>query len=590
MSSSQSLKQSSKTYRMPNRRRLRIPFAVKLILYSLSLIVITVGSVAITTYSQAEHRIVSDLKNQILTLAQTSAPLIDGDLHEEIFYTSESGLVGEQTLDKLRRQLVMIRDYNNLPNAAGLSPIYTLRPTWNFKQSATLEFVVMTNPNANGDFYSGSQISALEHHRKALNGEFVVTDIYRDEEGSWITAVGPIWDSNRHVVGILQTDRRVDFIEQELAPFKNAYGRAAGYSFLFGLILACGYAYVVMRPLRRLNQAAQAFGKGKYDIRIEHRSNDEIGDLTDAFNGMAANLQEFDQKAKNRILVLEKGARELYVDAQQMGIIANSLQDIIYSQKTATEGISRNVEDTIAIIGDTLAFAEQTSLKSDEVASQLDNSALMVTDANSQISEVSSSLDSIKTVVEKLVSNGKNIHEISNVIGKISSETTLLSLNASIEAARAGEYGRGFAVVATEVGNLSKQTTQRAAEINQALKEVQSNILDTDRKASGSLELAALASKRAAVINDMVGKLSVTMRNIRDGNQTLKSKCEQSSQSSLSIRNSAQLIQAELLKAEQLSGSLTAASLDLVKFAKSLEVLSENDQTDVNKHEVTLCD
>lgn len=82
---------------------------------------------------------------------------------------------------------------------------------------------------------------------------------------------------------------------------------------------------------------------------------------------------------------------------------------------------------------------------------------------------------SVKEKSDKAIEGSKaveKINELSDTIMKISSQTSLLALNASIEAARAGEAGRGFAVVATEIGNLADQTSEAIANIGTIVQEV----------------------------------------------------------------------------------------------------------------------
>ena len=68
------------------------------------------------------------------------------------------------------------------------------------------------------------------------------------------------------------------------------------YLTLLGLFLGGGGAFilatVMVRPINLLVSGVRAIGEGKFNQRIDFRRNDEIGELTSAFNDMAKGLEE----------------------------------------------------------------------------------------------------------------------------------------------------------------------------------------------------------------------------------------------------------------------------------------------------------
>ena len=56
-----------------------------------------------------------------------------------------------------------------------------------------------------------------------------------------------------------------------------------------------------MRPIKRLQVAAEAIGAGAYDERIELNRKDELGALASAFNQMAERVQELITGLEKRV-------------------------------------------------------------------------------------------------------------------------------------------------------------------------------------------------------------------------------------------------------------------------------------------------
>ena len=66
----------------------------------------------------------------------------------------------------------------------------------------------------------------------------------------------------------------------------------ASFLVLISIGIALFLLNSIANPLKRLSTGAQALGAGNLDERVEVQNNDEIGELANAFNSMASNLQK----------------------------------------------------------------------------------------------------------------------------------------------------------------------------------------------------------------------------------------------------------------------------------------------------------
>ena len=89
------------------------------------------------------------------------------------------------------------------------------------------------------------------------------------------------------------------------------------------------------------------------------------------------------------------------------------------------------------------------------------------------------------------------INSVASDILDVSSQTNMLSLNASVEAARAGENGKSFAVVASEVKELAFKASDLSNEIAELVVDTQTRIdqLKTIDDKKSALKLSNLCKK-----------------------------------------------------------------------------------------------
>ncbi len=267
---------------------LRLGLNLKLLLFTTMIVSATSSISAYLPYVNQKQALESSLASELLSIVQTVAISVNAEQHENIYLDEESGLEGKAEFETIRSLLAKVSDANHLKRHAGLSPVYTLRTSFN--DSSKLEFVVMSDPNKAGDFYTGALINKESFHQDVFLGHPRATNIYRDSEGLWITAAAPIFDELGRVVAIVQSDRPIDFFYQKLAGLRNQFVIGAVIGIFLGSLLAILFARSVIQPIGKLLHATRKFATGNYEHRIRSVRRDEFGELFNSFNEMTESI------------------------------------------------------------------------------------------------------------------------------------------------------------------------------------------------------------------------------------------------------------------------------------------------------------
>lgn len=257
--------------------------------------------------------------------------------------------------------------------------------------------------------------------------------------------------------------------------------------FLSLVILIVAILYYTMRilkPLKAIEANCNSLAKGDFSISLDprlFRHKDETGRLAYSFNEMKNNMQKLISNMVVSATEITHSAQLLEENTSNQVIGSNELTKTITQiassaseQASATEqGASETMQLGELLVQNT-ACIQSINEAFDTVYQNVSSGLDVVHNLSEQAKLTTKATQDVSNIMLKVKKQVDDILEVSTLIGAISTQTNLLSLNAAIEAARAGEAGKGFAVVAEEVRKLADQTSASTETINQKIKEITS--------------------------------------------------------------------------------------------------------------------
>lgn len=278
---------------------------------------------------------------------------------------------------------------------------------------------------------------------------------------------------------------------------ENIYGTANNNMSSLGIIciifvliigiLSFIMIYFSIKPLHYVEEAIMNLSKLK--IRKNEKltpwigAKSEIGMIATAMDSLYGTMGDI----VNTLSICSNSLKDTAIDMQNSSdVLISCISDNSKATTTFAERAEEidctvgKVENEITQIAKVVSGVEdrikQGNIHSNQLQKKVEKMQKMVNNTLKNTSvQIAENQKAIEGAISKLQSLMR-IDEMASQILDITSQTNLLSLNASIEAARAGEAGKGFAVVAEEIGNLANSSSQTATQIQDICNETKDNI------------------------------------------------------------------------------------------------------------------
>ena len=380
---------------------------------------------------------------------------------------------------------------------------------------------------------------------------------------------------------------------------------------LFGLVIYRS----ISRPIKELSETVTRVSEGDFSARADVTTDDELGELSTAFNTLLdervsalVKAEQESERLNNSVINLIKAVSQLAqqrdltvrapVSEDITGAVADSLNllaketsnillgvreishqvaDVSQRVKAQSDNVilvARNeqeevkqtalvLRDSVTAMGRIAQEARQANERAESTARNTDEAVNSVLKSVEGIKSIRETIAETEKRIKRLGERSQEITGIVNLINSIAERTHILALNASMHAASAGEAGRGFAVVADEVQRLAENAREATAQISTLVNNIRVETADTVTTMNAAISQVADGTRLA----EEAGR---NMHLTKQATEQLVSAVQQIASSSVS---QAEASRGLLERAKQIQNSTEQTGRELAEQTKNTEAL-----------------
>jgi signal transduction histidine kinase len=165
---------------------------------------------------------------------------------------------------------------------------------------------------------------------------------------AYFSELQPLFQQIKETADDIQRMNQRNMVEMDTQARRQASSvKQQMYFMLFAsTVVAAGFLFLtgkwILRPITRLILSANEIRKGNLDLVVQSNSRDEIGQLSEAFNEMAASLREFRRTDQARLLRVQRSTQLAFDSLPDAIAVLNTAGEVEMATDAARDAFGLN--------------------------------------------------------------------------------------------------------------------------------------------------------------------------------------------------------------------------------------------------------